>query len=71
MWILFSISPALISLPSEAKNSLGILGYVGILVWALGFLIEIIAGQVKIKSPILSVLNIRILINIFRNILSI
>ena len=47
MWILFSISPALISLLSEAKNSMGILGYVGILVWVLGFLIEIIADYQK------------------------
>ena len=48
MWILITISPALIGLLSIEKASMGILGYIGVSVWIIGFLIEIIADYQKI-----------------------
>ncbi|MBM31702.1 MAG: hypothetical protein CL764_02470 [Chloroflexi bacterium] len=47
MWILFSISPALISLLSEKKNSMDFLGYLGFSVWVLGFFLEVVADYQK------------------------
>lgn len=49
LWVTFSLAAALAAITSEARVELGIFALTGVLVWLLGFGIEVIADRQKSK----------------------
>lgn len=47
LWVLLTAAAALAIITGGAREPLGIVGYIGIAVWAAGFLIEIVADRQK------------------------
>jgi steroid 5-alpha reductase family enzyme len=47
LWVSFSLAAALAAITSEAKSELGVFAVAGLLVWLLGFGIEVIADRQK------------------------
>lgn len=47
LWVSFSLAAALAAITSEAKSELGVFAVTGLLVWLLGFGIEVIADRQK------------------------
>jgi steroid 5-alpha reductase family enzyme len=47
LWVLLTAACALVIITGGTREALGIVGYVGIVVWTIGILIEIVADQQK------------------------
>ncbi len=49
LWVLVTMAAGLAALTSNNTAELGILGYLGILMWLFGFIVEVVADQQKTK----------------------
>lgn len=47
LWITFTAAAALAAMTSGAKQSLGVIGIIGLMVWAIGFGFEVVADRQK------------------------
>lgn len=47
LWVTFTAAAALAAMTSGAKQGLGVIGVIGIIVWVLGFGIEVVSDQQK------------------------
>ncbi len=47
LWITFTAGAALAAITTEERSSLGVIGVIGIVVWAIGFATEVIADRQK------------------------
>jgi len=47
LWVLFTAACALVIITSNVKSPIGLLGVVGIVIWLIGFLCEVIADEQK------------------------
>lgn len=47
LWVVFTAAPAFIAITSTTQKDIGIISIIGLVVWGLGFSIEVIADQQK------------------------
>ncbi len=47
LWVFFTLAAALVVMTSEHTKSLGLIGYVGIALWLIGFTLEVVADRQK------------------------
>ena len=47
LWVLVTMAAGLAALTSNTTVEIGVLGYLGILLWVVGFLVEVVADQQK------------------------